>query len=77
MGTMVDKLYQLDYEALCSQQSSVATSQLVSIIDNWHYRLGHANEQCIKSIAYKKLQLVSGYQSMLSCHSVKVVLLER
>ena len=55
MGTMVDKLYQLDCEALCSEQASVATSQVVNITDIWHYRLGHANEQCIKSMAYKKL----------------------
>ena len=55
MGTMVDKLYQFDCEALCSEQASVATLQGINIIDTWHCRLGHANEQCIKSMAYKQL----------------------
>ena len=55
MGTMVDKLYQLDCEALCSEQATYATSQTDDITDVWHYRLGHANEQCIKSMANKKL----------------------
>ena len=54
-GTMVYKLYQLDCQTLWSEQATVATSQAADITDIWHYRLGHANEQCIKSMAYKKL----------------------
>ena len=55
MGTMVHKPYLLDCEALCSEQATYATLQTDDITDIWPYRLGHANEQCIKSMANKKL----------------------
>ena len=55
MDTMVDKLYQLDYEAVISEHTSVAMSQVTSAADIWHFRLGHASEQFIKNMAYKRL----------------------
>ena len=53
MGTIVDKLYQLDCETIGSERA--ATASQVSTIDTWHLRLGHASEQCIKKMAQKKL----------------------
>ena len=54
MGSLVNKLYQLDCEVLRSEQVSLAASQ-DNEVDVWHFRLGHASEQCIKNMAYKKL----------------------
>ena len=74
MGTMVDKL---DCEALCSEWATFATSQTDNITDVWHYRLGHANEQCIKSMANKRLATGIRLPIVPSCHSVRLALLER
>ena len=59
MGTVVDKLYQLDCEAICCEKASAAMSQIpkVNEADVWHFRLGHASEQCIKNMAHKKLAI--------------------
>ena len=42
MGTVVDKLYQLDCEAVCSEQASVAIVKIAKFneADIWHFRLG-------------------------------------
>ena len=59
MGTMVDKLYQLDCEVIPSAEAAtLATKSRDSNLDVWHYRLGHASEQTIKNMAHK--QLASG-----------------
>ena len=60
MGTMIDKLYQLDCEVVPSAEAAtLATKSRArdSNLDMWHYRLGHANEQTIKNMAYKQLAL--------------------
>ena len=55
MGTLIDKLYQLDCEVILSEQVSIATSQKAGGADIWHFRLVHASEQCIKNMAYRRL----------------------
>ena len=58
MGTMIDKLYQLDCEVVPSAEAAtLATKSRDSNLDMSHYRLGHANEQTIKNMAYKQLAL--------------------
>ena len=54
---MVNKLYQLDCEALPSEMVTVESAQQDSRLDTWH---GHASEQCVKNTAYK--QLATGIQ---------------
>ena len=55
MGTMVNKLYQLDCVAEPSEMATLASAQQDDRLDTWHYRLGHASEQCVKNMAYGKL----------------------
>ena len=55
MGVIVNKLYQLDCEAIQSEAATLATGQKDNGLDVWHFRLGHASEQCIKTIAHRKL----------------------
>ena len=55
MGTLVDKLYQLDCEAILSEAATLVNAQKDNNFDVWHFRLGHASEQCIKNMSYKKL----------------------
>ena len=51
--TLNDKLYELDCEAVHAEVASLASAQDDKSIDTWHFRLGHANEQCIKDMASK------------------------
>ena len=53
MGTLNDKLYELDCEAVYAEVASLASAQDDKSIDTWHFRLGHAHEQCIKDMASK------------------------
>jgi len=52
MDTMVDKLYQLDCEAVISEQASVEMSWVTSAAEVWNL---HDSEQCIKNMANRKL----------------------
>ena len=52
MGTLVEKLYQLDYEVKCS-----VTKQASAAIENndlWHQRLGHLNSQQLYKMVQQK-----------------------
>ena len=52
---MVNKLYLLDCLAEPSEMATPASAQQDDRLDTWHYRLGHASKQCVKSMAYGKL----------------------
>ena len=55
MGTLEDKLYKLDCEVVQPETESTATAHKENDIDIWHFRLGHASEQCVKNIANKEM----------------------
>ena len=55
MGSLVDKLYQLDCEPASTEQVSVASAEQGSDVDLWHPRLGHLSEQRLKEIVHKEL----------------------
>ena len=55
MGTLEDKLYKLDCEAVQPETASAATADEGNDIDTWHFRLGHASEQCVKNTANEEL----------------------
>ena len=55
MGTLEDKLYKLDCVVAHSETASTASAHKSNDIDIWHFRLGHASEQCVKNIASKQL----------------------
>ena len=57
MGSLVDKLYQLNCEPVSLEHVSVATEQGCAI-DLWHQRLGHLGKQRLHEIVSK--QLVNG-----------------
>ena len=57
MGSLVDKLYQLDCESVSSEHVSVAIDQGRDI-DLWHQRLGHLGRQRLQETVSK--QLVNG-----------------
>jgi len=57
MGSLVDKLYQLDCEAVPREHASVATMQR-NDIDLWHQRLGHLNGPQVKEMILQ--EVVSG-----------------
>ena len=52
MGSLVDKLYQLDCEPVSMENVSVASEQ-TNEIDLWHQRLGHINGQQLKEVVQK------------------------
>ena len=54
MGSLVDKLYQLDCQPIAQQQVSVAT-HADNGTDLWHQRLGHINEQLLQEMVSKEL----------------------
>lgn len=54
MGSLVDKLYQLDCEPVMQEQASVA-SETSSSTDLWHQRLGHLGEQSLKDMSHRDL----------------------
>ena len=56
MGSLVEKLYQLDCEPTSKIQTSVAV-QVNEELNLWHQRLGHLNEQHIKEIINKNLAI--------------------
>lgn len=49
MGTLEDKLYRLECNAIVEEQASVATSTGVNI-NIWHQRLGHVSEQRLREM---------------------------
>ena len=55
MGTLEDKLYKLDCEVVQSETASAATADEGNDIDVWHFRLGHASEQCVKNTVNEEL----------------------
>lgn len=59
MASLVDKLYQLDCEAIPQEHASVV-SETGSSTNLWHQRLGHLSEQPLKEMACK--ELVKGVQ---------------
>ena len=54
-GTLENKLYKLDCEAVQPEMASTATAYKENDIDIWHFQLGHASEQCVKNIANKEM----------------------
>ena len=54
MGSLVDKLYQLDCQPIVQEQVSVA-SHADNSTDLWHQRLGHINEQLLQEMVSKEL----------------------
>lgn len=54
MGSLVEKLYQLDCESVIQEQVSIA-SQMGNRTDPWHQRLGHVSEQVLKEIVSRDL----------------------
>ena len=54
MGSLVDKLYELDCELNPTEYASAACEQR-SEMDLWHQRLGHLNGQQLPDIAQKQL----------------------
>ena len=54
MGSLVDKLYQLDCQPIVQEQVSVA-SDAYNGTDLWHQRLGHINEQLLQEIVSKEV----------------------
>ena len=54
MGSLVDKLYQLDCKPVSLEHVSVAAEQNHDI-DLWYQRLGHLGKQCLQEIESKKL----------------------
>jgi len=67
MGSLVDKLYQLDCEAVPREHASVATMQR-NDIDLWHQRLGHLNGLQVKGLYRERKS-----KKKLTCHSVRDV----
>ena len=57
MGSLVDKIYQLNCEPITKEQASAALEEKNSA-DLWHQRLGHLNKQQLMTIVDK--ELVSG-----------------
>ena len=56
MGTLSDKVYQLDCVTVPSEQASFATTKKPSGIDLWHYRIAHIIcEQRLGDMASKEL----------------------
>ena len=53
MGSLVDKMYQLDCERVPVEGAMMAHEQ--SDINLWHQRLGHLSGQRIEKIAQKKI----------------------
>ncbi len=54
MGSLVDKLYQLDCKPVPMEHVSIASEQ-GNDVDLWHQRLGHLNGQRLKEIIQKEL----------------------
>ena len=55
MGTLVDKLYQLDSKPIENLHVSTGPQERREPLDLWHQRLGHLNIQYIRDIAGKYL----------------------
>ena len=54
-GSLVNRLYQLDCEAIPMDHASVSCEQ--SSVDRWHLRLGHLNGQQLERIVQKDLAI--------------------
>lgn len=54
MGSLADKLYQLDCEVISRERATVVSEQRCDM-DLWHQRLGHLNGQRLKEIVQKEL----------------------
>lgn len=56
MGTLESQMYKLDCEVTKPKTSAcAATANKSNDLDLWHFRLGHASEQCVKNLANKEL----------------------
>ena len=53
MGSLVDKLYQLDCEPAITECASAVCEQ--TDVDLWHQRLGHLNGQQLCDISWNKV----------------------
>ena len=53
MGSLMDKLYQLDCESIIHEQASVASD--IGSADLWHQRLGHISGQRLKEMVSNEL----------------------
>ena len=54
MGSLVDKLYQLDCRPLSREQAAIASEELQEL-NKWHQRLGHINEHQLKEMVQYEL----------------------
>ena len=54
MGSLQDKMYQLNCEPVLQEQASVA-SEKASTTDLWHQRLGHLCESLLKEMVSSEL----------------------
>ena len=52
LGSLVDKLYQLDFQPIMQEQVSV-TSHADNGASLWHQRLGHISEQLLQEMVSK------------------------
>ena len=53
MGSLMDKLYQLDCESIIHEQASVASD--IGSADLWHQRLGHISGQRLKEMVSNEM----------------------
>ena len=53
MGSLMDKLYQLDCESIIHEQASVTSD--ISSADLWHQRLGHISGQRLKEMVSNEM----------------------
>ena len=54
MGSLVDKLYQLDCRPLSQEQAAIASEGLQEL-NKWHQHLGHLNEHQLKEMVQYEL----------------------
>ena len=73
MGSLTDKLYQLDCEVVSTRYASVAQSRS----DLWHQRLGHGMSHASRNVF--RMNLCEGLTSkkLMNCHFAKDVWQER
>ena len=62
VGMLKEQMYTLDCKVLKPDKiANAAATTKDNNLDVWHYRLGHANEQCVKKLASQ--ELVTGMNS--------------
>ena len=78
MGSLVDKLYYLDYKTITREDVATASgSRVGNKADLWHQQLGHLNEYQLKKIVSQKLVKGVEIPKSMGYHSVRSVWKER